>query len=133
VETAEQAWEIVFVCARCWKIEKQFCFDKSELHIDSFRLQDAESQCKLLLLVTLAARFLLSGLSYPLQQARSRLFHCWCQRSDWRLAKEKMPLCRLTLGALRIVAEASFTSGELPIRTDRPLTSPGRFALSNGG
>ena len=60
VETAEQAWEMAFSSVRRWKIEESFRFQKTELQIESLRLQDWESRRKMLLLVTLAYSFLLS-------------------------------------------------------------------------
>jgi Transposase DDE domain len=95
VETAEQAWEITFSYVRRWKIEEQFRFQKSELHIASLRLQNWEPRRKMLLLVTLAYGFLLSLLACSLSLARSHLLLHWCQRADWRLARAKAPLYRL--------------------------------------
>lgn len=39
VETEEQAWDLVLSYARRWKIEEQFRFHKTELLIESLRLQ----------------------------------------------------------------------------------------------
>lgn len=102
VETEEQAWEIVFSYARCWKIEEQFRFQKTELHIESLRLQSWEPRRKLLLLVTLAYGFLLSALAPPLLSARSHLLLRWTQRADWRLWKAKLPLYRLRWSLSRL-------------------------------
>src|SRR2546430_8355937 len=73
VETAEQAWEMVFSYVRHWKIEESFRFQKTELLIESLRLQDWEPRRKMLLLVTLAYGYLLAGLSAPLWLARCKL------------------------------------------------------------
>ena len=54
VETQEQAWDMVFSYARRWKIEEQFRFQKTELRLESLRLQGWEPRRKLLLLLTLA-------------------------------------------------------------------------------
>jgi hypothetical protein len=75
VETAEQAWEMAFSYVRRWKIEEQFRFQKTELLLESLRLQDWESRRKLFLLINLASGFLISMLSPPLWQARCRLRH----------------------------------------------------------
>ena len=102
VETAEQAWDITFSYVRRWKIEESFRFQKTELQIESLRLQDWESRRKMLLLVTLAYGFLLWLLSPPLWLARSRLFVHWCQRADWRLWTAKVPLYRLRWALSRL-------------------------------
>jgi hypothetical protein len=72
VETAEQAWEIVCASATRWTIEEPFRCDNGEWRIDTFRLQDGESQRTVLMLVTVAASFLLSPLSPALHPARPR-------------------------------------------------------------
>lgn len=102
VETVEQAWKIVFAYASRWKIEEQFRFDKAELQIETFRVRDEEAQNRLLMLVTLAASFLLSALAPPLLGARRRLFQHWCQRADWRLERVRMPLYRLRWALSRL-------------------------------
>ena len=102
VETAEQAWEIVFSYVRRWKIEEQFRFQKTELLIDSLRLRDWQAMLKMFLLVTLAYGFLLSLLSFPLHLARSHLLRRWCQRADWRQATAKVPLYRLRWALSRL-------------------------------
>src|SRR6266851_5013764 len=102
VETAEQAWEITFSSVRRWKIEESFRFQKSELQIESLRLQDWKSRRKMLLLVTLAYGFLLWLLSPPLWLARSKLLLHWCQRADWRLWTAKVAVYRLRWALSRL-------------------------------
>lgn len=87
---------------RRWKIEESFRFQKTELQIESLRLQDWESRRKMLLLVTLAYRFLLSLLVCSLSLARSHLLAQWCQRADWRLWTAKVPLYRLRWALSRL-------------------------------
>ena len=102
VETAEQAWDITLSYVRRWKIEESFRFQKTELQIESLRLQHWEPRRKMLLLVTLAYGFLLSVLAPSLLLARSRLFVHWCQRADWRLWTAKAPLYRLRWALSRL-------------------------------
>lgn len=102
VETAEQAWQIVYAYATRWHIEEHFRFEKHELHIETFRVQQEEAQRKLLMLVTLAASFLLASLAPALYPARTRLLHRWCQRADWRLENVRMPLYRLRWALSRL-------------------------------
>jgi hypothetical protein len=90
-------------------IEERFRFQKTELLIESLRLQDWESRRKLLLLVTLAYGFLLRMLSPPLWLAHSRLLLQWCQRADWRLWTAKVPLSRLRWALASALANASPT------------------------
>lgn len=102
VETAEQAWEITFSYVRRWKIEESFRFQKTELLIESLRLQDWEPRRKMLLLVTLAYGYLLSLLDPSLLLARCQLFVGWCPRADWRLWAVKVPLYRLRWALSRL-------------------------------
>lgn len=102
VQTVEQAWEVVFAYATRWKIEEHFRFDKHELHIETFRVQDEEAQRKLLMLVTLAASFVLASLAPSLSPARTQLLRRWCQRSDWRLERVRMPVYRLRWALSRL-------------------------------
>lgn len=102
VYTAEQAWEIAFSYMRRWKIEESFRFQKSELHIESLRLQGWEPRRKLLLLVTLAYGFLLSALTPSLLLVRCQLLTHWCQRADWPMWTAKVPLYRLRWALSRL-------------------------------
>ena len=102
VQTAEQAWDLTVSYVRRWKIEESFRFQKTELLIESLRLQDWEPRRKMLLLVTLAYGYLLSLLDPCLLLARSRLFMHWCPRADWRLWTAKVPLYRLRWALSRL-------------------------------
>jgi hypothetical protein len=102
VETEEQAWDIVSSYARRWKIEEQFRFQKTELLIESLRLQNWEPRRKLLLLVRLAYGFLLSALDASLFLARAHLLARWGQRADWRQWNAKLPLYRLRWSLSRL-------------------------------
>jgi Transposase DDE domain len=125
VETAEQAWDITFSYVRRWKIEESFRFQKSELQIDSLRLQGWESRRKMLLLVTLAYGFLLWMLSPPLWLARSRLLLQWCQRADWRLGTAKIPVYRLRWALSRLWhTHPPQFSGWRPYRPPSHITWP---------
>jgi hypothetical protein len=119
VQTPEQAWDMTFSYARRWKIEEQFRFEKSELLIESLRLQSWEPRRKLLLLVTLAYGFLLCILVSSLFLARSRLLVRYQQRADWRQWKAKLPLYRLrwALSRLWLTHPPSFVN----CRPYRPL------------
>jgi len=133
VETAEQAWDITLSYVRRWKIEESFRFQKTELQIESLRLQDWESRRKMLLLVTLAYGFLLWLLSPPLWLARSKLLLHWCPPS--RLALVEGQSSRLSpslgtgVGSGKRIPHA-FRAG-IPIVGS--LTSPGPSALYPGG
>lgn len=102
VETEEQAWDIAFSYVSRWKIEEQFRFQKTELLIESLRLQAWEPRRKLLLLVTLAYGFLLAMLAPPLFLPRSQVLLHWGQRADWRLWTAKLPLYRLRWALSRL-------------------------------
>jgi hypothetical protein len=102
VETAEQAWEMTFSYVRRWKIEESFRFQKTELQIETLRLQDWEPHRKLLWLITLAYGYLVFLLSPPLLGERTKLLAHWCQRADWRQWTAKVPLYRLRWALSRL-------------------------------
>ena len=102
VESEEQAWDIVLSYARRWKIEESFRFQKTELCIETLRLQQWEPRRKLLLLVALAYGFLLWMLAPPLLVARACLLNHWQQRADWRQWKAKLPVYRLRWALSRL-------------------------------
>jgi hypothetical protein len=102
VETAEHAWDITLSYVRRRIFEESFRFQKTELQIESLRLQRWEPRRKMLLLITLAYGFLLSVLAPSLLLVRSRLFVHWCQRADWRLWTAKAPLYRLRWALSRL-------------------------------
>lgn len=91
----EHAWEIVCASATRWNSAEHVRFEKSARHSDTFRVQEQEAQRTCVRLVTLAARFRQASLAPAHRHARTRVVHCWCPRSDWRLEKGRMPLYRL--------------------------------------
>jgi hypothetical protein len=95
VETEEQAWRIIYVYARRWQIELTFRYGKSELAMESLRLQKAEEREKLLLMVTLAYAYLLSLLDSAEPLQRTWLFRHYCHRTGKRYQNAKAPLYRL--------------------------------------
>ncbi len=109
VETAEQVWDIVLSSVRSLQIEERFRFQKTELQIESLRLQGWQARRNMLLLVTLAYGFLLALLSAPLWPARCRWLHEWCQRADWRKCPAKVPISRLRWALASALANASST------------------------
>jgi len=60
VQTAEQAWQIIFAYARRWQIEMSLRFTKTEMAFESPRLFKWEARLKFLLIATVAYAFLLS-------------------------------------------------------------------------
>jgi hypothetical protein len=63
IQTAEQAWQVVFAYSKRWQIEMSLRFTKTELAFESPRLQSWEARLKFLLIATLAFAFLLSFLA----------------------------------------------------------------------
>ena len=125
VQTAEDAWEVAFSYMRRWKIEESFRFQKSELQIESLRLQGWEPRRKLLLLVTLAYGFLLSVLAPSHFLVRCQVLTHWCQRADWRLWTAKVPLYRLRWALSRLWQNhPPRLSGWLPYRPHSHITWP---------
>lgn len=119
VLTAEHAWHIVFSYVRRWKVEEAFRVEKSELRIETLRLQHWDAQHNMLLLVTLACSFLFAMCDPSAQHARNRLLRQWCPRSDWRLAQAKLPVYRL-----RWALSALWTAHPPHVASCRPYRSP---------
>jgi Transposase DDE domain len=100
VETADQAWKIIFAYARRWQIEMSLRFTKSEMAFESPRLQAWESRLKFLLIASLAYAFLLSLLS-----AADFLFAFlsrYCHRTGKWSRNISAPLYRLRLALSRL-------------------------------
>lgn len=95
VETAEQAWTIVFAYIRRWQIELVFKHCKSELGFQSLRVWDWQGRLKLLGLATLAYAFLLHVLCEQDAWVRRWLIRYACHRTGAHLRQVKVPLARL--------------------------------------
>jgi hypothetical protein len=95
VETEEQAWKIIESYARRWQIELTFRYEKSELAVESVRVQKIEAREKLLLLVTLAYMYLLSLLTIQEGVVKEWLLRHYCHRTGKRQWKYAIPLYRL--------------------------------------
>ncbi len=95
VETAEQAWSIVFAYIRRWLIELVFKHCKSELGFQSPRVWDWDGRLKLLGLATLAYAFLLHLLSEQYALLRRWLIRYACPRTGAHLRQVRVPLARL--------------------------------------
>ncbi len=95
VESAEQAWAIVFAYVRRWQIELVFKHCKSELSFQSPRVWDWQGRLKLLGLATLAYAFLLHLLSEQYAPVRRWLFRYACHRTGTHLQRVRVPLARL--------------------------------------
>jgi hypothetical protein len=95
VETEEAAWQIIMSYARRWKAEEMFRFEKSELGIESCCVREWEGREKLLGLLTLAHRFLLSLCDPARQELKEWLLRHGCHRTGKRYRAAKLPLYRL--------------------------------------
>jgi len=100
IQTAEQAWQIVFAYARRWQIEMSLRFTKAEMAFESPRLLNWESRMKFLLIASLAYAFLLSLLTDLdfLFQFISR----YCHRTGKWSRDISTPLYRLRLALSRL-------------------------------
>lgn len=95
IESEAAAWQVVVAYARRWQVETSFRYGKSELRMESPRLQQWEPRRKLLLLVTLVYAFLLSLLEQEHDLLRQDLLERWCHRTGRRAYKTRTPLYRL--------------------------------------
>lgn len=102
VETAADAWRVVYAYARRWQIEVSWRYGKSELAMESPRLWSWECRQKLLLLATLAYAFLLSLLRPDHVSLRAWLLRYWCHRTGKRSQETLTPLYRLRSALSRL-------------------------------
>jgi hypothetical protein len=114
IESEEAAWQVVLAYARRWQVETSFRYGKSELRMESPRLQQWEPRRKLLLVVTLVYAFLLS------------LLERWCHRTGRRARKTRAPLYRLRW-ALSHLWQSYPPSGMR--RSRQPIRPPGSDRL----
>jgi hypothetical protein len=102
IESAEDAWRVVFAYARRWRVETTYRYAKSELAMESPRLWRWENRLKLLLMATLVYAFLLSLLDPDLEALRQWLLRFWCHRTGKRHREVSMPLYRLRSALSRL-------------------------------
>jgi hypothetical protein len=102
IESEEAAWQVVLAYARRWQVETSFRYGKSELHMESPRMQQWEPRRKLLLIVTLVYAFLLSLLEQEHDLLRQWLLDRWCHRTGRRARQTHAPLYRLRWALSRL-------------------------------
>ncbi len=102
VTTAEEAWRVVLAYARRWQIEMTLRYDKSELGVESIRVQQWEPCHKLLLLTALAYSFLLSLLAPLFEHFCAWLLATWCHRTGKWSREVPAPLYRLRSALARL-------------------------------
>lgn len=97
IDTAQDAWRVVFAYARRWQIEMAFRFTKTELALESPRLWSWANRLKLLLMVSLAYAFLLRLLAPECTALREALLARFCPRTGKRSRATPTPLYRLRI------------------------------------
>jgi Transposase DDE domain len=102
VESAQDAWKVVLAYARRWRVEVLFRNLKSELAIQSLRVDRWEDRLKRLRLVTLAYAFLMEMMGKATKQARDWLLTCACHRTGTHLREVELPFSRLRLALSRL-------------------------------
>lgn len=102
VQTADQAWDIVFAYRRRWQIELAFRYGKSELAMESPRLYAMENRLKLLGIVTLVYAFLLHLLAPTYRSLVETVLQLKCKRTGKRPRKVLAPLYRLRWAISRL-------------------------------
>jgi len=100
IDTAEQAWQIVFAYARRWQIEMSLRFTKSEMAFESPRLQAWEARLKFLLIASLAYAFLLALLANL--DFLFAFISRYCHRTGKWSRNISAPLYRLRLALSRL-------------------------------
>jgi hypothetical protein len=102
VETAADAWRIVFAYARRWQVEMSIRFTKTDLAFECPRLQTWEARLKLWGMASLAYAFVLSLLLTVEQPGGQWLLQTWCHRVEKRGRKPPTPFYRLRLALSRL-------------------------------
>jgi Transposase DDE domain len=118
IESEEAAWQVVLAYARRWQVETSFRYGKSELRMESPRLQQWEPRRKLLLLVTLVYAFLLSLLAHEHDLLRQCVLDRWSHRTGRRARKTRTPLYRLRWALSRLWQHApppTFSRSSQPV------------------
>jgi hypothetical protein len=100
IQSAQQAWQIVFAYARRWQIEMSLRFTKSEMAFESPRLQAWEARLKFLLIASLAYAFLLSLLAN--MDFLFAFISRYCHRTGKWSRDISAPLYRLRLALSRL-------------------------------
>jgi hypothetical protein len=102
VQTAEQAWDLVFAYRRRWQIELSFRYGKSELAMESPRLYAMENRIKLLGIMTLVYAFLLHLLALTYRNLVETVLQLKCKRTGKRCQQVVAPLYRLRWAISRL-------------------------------
>jgi len=102
IETAAEAWRIVFAYARRWQVEMSIRFTKTDLAFECPRLQKWEPRLKFWGIASLAYAFLLSLLHTVEQPGGKWLLQTWCHRREKRGRKVPTPFYRLRLALSRL-------------------------------
>ena len=93
IQTAQQAWEVLFSYMHRWEVESGFRFLKAEMKIESPRLWFWDNRLKFMAMVTLVYDFMLRMLrnwSAIVQVFLKR----WCHRTGKRYQLASVPLYR---------------------------------------
>lgn len=106
IETEQEAWHLIFVYARRWQIELSFRYGKSELAMESSRLQHPQAREKLLLMVTLAYAYLLSLVRSTIPELIAWLLRHFCHRTGQKCHQVAVPLYRLRWALSRFWLES---------------------------
>ena len=102
VNTAEDAWTVVFAYMRRWRIEMAFRHLKSDMGIQSLRVYGWEERLKLLGLLTLAYGFLMTLMVESMRTARDWLLDFACPRRGSRLRLVEVPLSRVRVALSKL-------------------------------
>ncbi len=113
IQTADQAWGIVFAYRRRWQIELVFRYGKSELAMESPRLYSMENRLKLLGMVTLVYAFLLHLLAPMYRNLVETVLQLKCKRTGKRCREALAPLYRLRWAISRLWDDSRPVLGHL--------------------
>lgn len=102
VNTAEDAWKVVFAYIRRWRVEMAFRHVKSDMGIQSVRVYAWEDRLKLLGLLTLAYGFLMELMDASMRRARDWLLTFACPRRGQRMREVEIPFSRLRLALSKL-------------------------------
>lgn len=97
IRSNKDAWFVIHAYAKRWEIEQSFRICKSELALESPRLQFWHNRMKIMHIVSIVYAFLLALLHTSPHSIRQILLNTWCKRTGKRYSLAKVPLYRIRL------------------------------------
>jgi hypothetical protein len=116
MDTKKQAWQCYFSYHRRWQVEMSFRYNKSELAMESPRLQTWEGRMKLLGIVALVYAYLVQLLDPAMHAFVVEVIRRCCHRTGKRGRDTSAPLYRLRAAISRLLAGHPQTTAQTSLQ-----------------